>query len=431
MKRKFTLWLSIVLAIFMIFAMACQGEDDDDASSGNDDANDDDANDDDANDDANDDSGDDDLDDDLDDDVNDDADDDTGETFPPEDQDPFFEKGLILPPNSLECVPVDTGVPQMNCNHHGSVVAVLPDGTIASVWYHGEREKSPDSWLVWSRLAPGETEWTWPEVLFDDPGRAEGNPAIWVREDGVLYVFFVTIFGDGWNQSRVRMVTSEDGGDTWSGDTMLRDNYCWMVRNEPVRLKNGELLLPLYNECLAYPVYMRSTDDFATWSEEAHFNLGYYLGHAGQIQPSLIVLDDGTVTAVTRDGTPFNRVMRTTSDDGGLTWSPSKFTALPNSGTSIDQVLLLDGHVVVVYNDSPDRRFPLSVALSLDGGETFASTVDINNECDGENCSYHYPSIAQSPFDGTIWVTYTHQRETIGWAHFNEAWIIDNGEEIR
>ncbi len=421
--------IGLVFALFILPAL-CAGCGDDDSDSSDDDAIDDDTeavndgDDDSADDDT--DSPDDDLDDDTaspDDDLNDD---DTQETFPPEDQAPFLEKGFILPPNSLECVPQDTGEPQLDCNHHGSVVAMLPDGRVAAVWYHGVAEKSPDSRIVWSTLAPGGNEWTWPRVLYDDPARSEGNPALWIHENGTYYLFFVTIFGDSWNESKVRMITSDDGGAAWSDDVLLRDNYCWMVRHEPVRLQNGDLLLPLYNECLAYPVYMRSTDDFTSVTEEAHFNLGYYLGHAGQIQPAPVVLDDGTVSVLTRDGMPTNRVMRTTSDDGGITWSACKPTALPNSGTSIDQVLLLDGHVLVVYNDSPEARFPLSVAVSHDGGESFMATADINDECDVDRCNYSYPSITQSPDDGTIWVTYSSNRETIGWVHFNEAWILAN-----
>ena len=173
---------------------------------------------------------------------------DPADTFPSGEQVPLFEKGYILPPNSLECVPVDTGVPQTNCNHHGSTVAELPDGTVAAVWYHGEREKSRDTRIVRSLLAPGDAEWTRPEVLYDDPGRAEGNPALWVADDGTLYIFFVTIFGQSWDESRVMMVTSGDNGASWSSPTILRSEYCWMTRYPPVRLQNNDLILPLYNE---------------------------------------------------------------------------------------------------------------------------------------------------------------------------------------
>jgi len=334
---------------------------------------------------------------------------------------------MILPPDALECYPVG-GSPTYDCNHHGSTVAELPDGAMAAVWYHGEYEKSPDSRLVWSTLALDETEWTWPEVLFDDPERSEGNPALWIDENGRYYVFFASIYGDGWNQAKLRLVTSDDDGASWSSPAMLRNRYCWMPRHRPARLPNGDLLLPLYNECLAYPVFMRSTDDFATWSEESNLSLGFYLEHVGQIQPALTVLDDGRVTAITRDGFPTHRVKRMVSEDNGVTWTASRMTALPNSGTSVDQVTLRDGHVVVVYNDSPEDRFPLTVALSHDGGQTFVATKNIDDECASPPCSYAYPSIAQNTHDGTIWVTYSHERDTIAYVHFNEAWILEDRE---
>ncbi|RJO74510.1 MAG: hypothetical protein C4523_00565 [Myxococcales bacterium] len=349
-------------------------------------------------------------------------------TFPPESQTPLFERGLILPPDSLPCTPVSTGAPQNECNHHGSVVAELPDGAVAALWYHGEFEKSLDSRLVWSRLAPGASEWTWPELVYDDPDLSEGNATLWVHEDETLFVFFVTIFGGGWDEARVRLLRSHDGGETWEGPVMLREDYCWNIRHRPLRLVNGELLLPLYNECLALPVFMRSADDFETWTEEGHGSGQYLLDHGGQIQPALIHLTDGGVAAITRDGTSFRRIRRMTSHDQGATWTPSELTGLPNSGTSVDWVRLLDGRVVVVFNNDPDQRFPLSVALSRDEGRTFIALRDLNADCEFEGgCSWAYPSIMQSRKDGTIWVTYTHDRKTIGWVHFNEAWLAQGG----
>jgi predicted neuraminidase len=352
--------------------------------------------------------------------------------FPPEEQEPLFEKGLILPPNSLACVPESTGVPQYECNHHGSTVAVLPDGTVAAVWFHGESEKSHDSWNVWSKLEPGAESWTEPVVIFDEPGKAEGNAALWVKQDGTLAVIFVTIFGrDWWDDSKIRMIQSEDGGETWSEPVMLREEYCWMVRHRPLRLSGGSMILPLYDECWALPVFMYSDDEFETWREQAFEDYGQYmLDHALATQPALIERDDGSVAAITRDGGSNRRIHRMESDDRGISWSPIEPTQLPNSDTSVDWVRLLDGHVVAVFNNSPDQRFPLAAALSTDEGETFTAVRHLNDECPGGGCSYHYPSIAQSPKDGTIWVTYTHKRETIGWIHFNEAWLMQGGDEL-
>lgn len=351
-------------------------------------------------------------------------------TFPPEDQTPFAEKGLVLPPRSLPCTPVATGVPQADCNHHGSHLAELPDGTIAVAWFHGEAEKSRDSRLVWSKLAPGAVAWSAPEVLYDDPGLAEGNVALWVAGDGSLRAFFVTIFGaDVWDESRIRMLRSTDYV-TWEPPVVLREEYCWMIRYPPLRLRGGDVLLPLYDECLAVPVFIYSSDDFATWEEQAIDNPGaYYLEHPSQIQPSLIQRAGGDVAAIMRDGTAQARIQRMVSHDEGRTWDRSEPTDLPNSGTSIQWIRLLDGHVVVVFNNDPESRFPLTAALSTDEGQTFAALRTLNDECETPGaCAYAYPSVTQSTIDGTIWVSYTHDRETIGWVHFNEAWLAQGTE---
>ncbi|MBM4386365.1 MAG: exo-alpha-sialidase, partial [Deltaproteobacteria bacterium] len=326
----------------------------------------------------------------------------------PETQTPSFEKGLIIPENSILCFPHNTDPPQYNCNHHGSTVIELPDKSIAAVWYHGVAEKSPDSRIIWSKWSPATGKWSQPEMLFDDPYRSEGNPALWVNEKGDFFLFFPSIYGGTWDTAKVRMIKSADGGKSWSEPVTLYDEYCWNARHEPLRLANGDILLPLYIECLALPSFIRSSDDFKTWTVHDELTPEYFLDHTGQIQPSLILLEDGIVAAITRDGLQTNRIKRMTSSDNGYTWTPSVPLGLPNSGTSVDWVRLMDGSVVVVFNNSPDSRFPLSAALSHDGGETFSAIRDVNAECPGGGCSYAYPSVTQSSLDGSIWVTYTH-----------------------
>jgi predicted neuraminidase len=360
---------------------------------------------------------------------------DAGNTFPPEGQTAFYEKGLIIPRNSLPCTKVSTGETITECNHHGSTIAELPDGTIGVVWFHGEYEKSLDSRNVWSRLLPGGAEWTAPEVVYDDPGRSEGNAALWVGPDGTLYIYFVTIFGDPpvWDESKIRMTKSTDGGKTWAEAVFLREEYCWMARHRPLRLSGGGLILPLYNECLAIPVFMYADAEDGPWVEQewGDYLADYVAEHVTQIQPALIQRKNGDVVAYTRDGSSAHRVGMMVSKNDGRNWSKSEKTGLPNSGTSIDAVRLLDGQVMMVYNNSPTERFPLAVALSTDEGQTFTYNRHINAECESPGaCSYAYPSIAQSVIDGTVWVSYTHNRETIGWVHFNEKWIMEGTDPI-
>lgn len=358
-------------------------------------------------------------------------------TFPPESQTAFMEKGLIMPRNSFPCTPADTGIVQTHCNHHASALSELPDGTMVAVWYTGVEEKSVDSKLAWSTRAPKATAWTAPAVLYDDPAHSEGNPTFFVDDAGVYYVFHATIIGAGWDSAEIRLLKSRDQGATWDPIVALvpPDKH-FNVRHRPLAMENGEWLLPLYNESLGMPVFLRSKDRFATWSIDASLpNSGTFLiNHTGQIQPALIPQGGSHIVALTRDGLTTHRIKRMLSEDYGKNWSVSLPTELPNAGTSIDQVKLLDGRVVVVFNNHPTQRFPLNVALSEDDGATFVAMRtlhDDNQDCDTPGgCSYHYPSIFQNKHDGTIWVSYTHNRETIGWVHFNEAWLKGTKETL-
>jgi predicted neuraminidase len=205
-----------------------------------------------------------------------------------------------------------------------------------------------------------------------------------------------------------------------------------MTRYRPARLANGGLLLPLYNECLAVPMFMKSMDDFATW-EEMQYDMGdYFFEHVSFIQPTLITRSDGSIMALLRNGTESRRIGRMVSANNAKSWTKVELTELPNSGTAVEQVKLLDGHVAVIFNNNPNDRFPLNAALSVDEGVTFTAALrTLNSDCPVPGtCSYGYPSITQSLKDGSLWATYTHNRETIGWVHFNEAWLMQGHEPI-
>jgi len=357
----------------------------------------------------------------------------TTEDAPPEvvpaPTEPVYEKGLIVPPGTIPCHTRE-GVDTNACNHHGSSVEVLNNGTVVAAWYHGLAEKSKDSRILWSSLDPGGT-WSEPEVLFDDPGYAEGNPVIWANDlTGELVLFFVTILGESWNDAQIRMISSIDNGSTWSDVKVLREEWHWMTRNHPLRLQNGELLLPCYDEFLYAPSFMYSGDDFASEWEESEQDAVFLFDHMAMIQPTVIQRNDGALFAMMRNTGNGPKTARTmTSGDQGRTWSAPEWSDVPNDNNSIEMESLVGGRVMVVFNNSRTGRFPLGAALSEDEGATWVAVGHLNDECEGgSGCSYSYPSLARDPTDRSVWVTYTHNRDTIGWVHVNEPWLLQQDE---
>ncbi|MBM4372752.1 MAG: exo-alpha-sialidase [Deltaproteobacteria bacterium] len=342
----------------------------------------------------------------------------------------FLERGEVVPPDSIPCVDPDTGGESWDCNHHGSSVAVAADGTVMVVWYHGKAEKSKDSRLLWSRRPPGDGFGP-AEVLFDAPDLAEGNPALWVHEDGTLYLFFVTILGESWNDAEIRLLRSTDGGTSWGPPQVLRAEWGWMVRNHPLRLGSGELLLPVYDETTYTPAFLRSADDFASSWAEVSFtgDPGAFVEHLAMIQPSVIERDDGTLFALCRNtSSSHSQAMEMTSPDRGLSWTPGVRSVVPNDSNGIEMIRLSGGPVALAFSNTLHGRYPLGLALSDDGGLSWSAVADVDGPCpDGESCSHGYASIAEDPTDGSLWVTYTADRRTIGWVHTSEAWIRAQG----
>jgi predicted neuraminidase len=82
-------------------------------------------------------------------------------------------------------------------------------------------------------------------------------------------------------------------------------------------------------------------------------------------------------------------------------------TSVPNPNSGTDAVTLADGRHLLVYNNTPKGRTPLSVAISRDGAE-WKHVLDLET-APGE---YSYPAVIQAA-DGRVHITYTWKREKI------------------
>jgi predicted neuraminidase len=196
---------------------------------------------------------------------------------------------------------------------------------------------------------------------------------------------------------------------------MMPASFYGPVRAKPIRLADGTLLAGTSVEthrCWT-PYVDRSTDDGKTWLRSNPFNVP---GGHNQIQPTLFQAKDGQVVALMRSKNP-RQVCRSTSADGGKTFTPAEPTPLGNPSAGIDAVKTTAGDVFLIYNPNPLLRTPISLARSTDDGKTWKKVVDLETE-PGE---YSYPAMIETA-DGKLAITYTWRRTHIKFA------VVDPGK---
>jgi predicted neuraminidase len=210
------------------------------------------------------------------------------------------------------------------------------------------------------------------------------------------------------------LMTSADGGRTWSMPGRLPEGILGPIKNKPVELADGALLCPSSTEDRGWRVHLeRSPDLGRTWTRIGPLNDGVTFA---AIQPSILFHPGDTLQLLCRSRQ--GKVVEAWSSDGGATWGPMQATALPNPNSGTDAVTLKDGRSLLVYNHTPKGRTPLNVAVSADGRTWKAGPV-LENE-PGE---YSYPAVIQAA-DGRVHVSYTWKRQRIKHVVLDPAQIV-------
>lgn len=292
--------------------------------------------------------------------------------------------------------------------HHCATITEAANGDLVAVWYGGSYESADDQTLFLSRRKRGDRAWSTPRVLIRDSAQPPGNAVVFRaggRQLGLVWARMEASRplrrGGGWGQTRLQWRTSDDHGISWSKDRPFLGGLAEGVRNVPITLATGELLLPLAHS------FARSADGGRSWEHLGAVNAGG--------QPTVVERTDGSLFTLLRKGP---RILQTESRDGGRTWSPAAVTELKNPDAGIAMTRLRNGHLVLVFNDSAKERTPLSIARSLDEGRTWQPPLVLEAN-PGE---YSYPCVIQTS-DERIHVTYTFRRYAIRHVELNEDWL--------
>ncbi|MCS7191381.1 MAG: exo-alpha-sialidase [Armatimonadetes bacterium] len=296
---------------------------------------------------------------------------------------------------------------------HASTLTELPDGNLLCAFYAGTYETAPDQTIFIVRgqkRSNGKWDWERPKKLIDTPKKADGNPVLFTAPDGTVWLFFVTLQNSSWTSSLLFATKSHDGGKTWTEVQLLSAIQGIMPRTKPLVLKDSTWLLPLYDERKWQPIFWLSEDKGQNWHEvkvQTRFRL---------IQPAVVELSDGKLLAYCRSAS--GRIFRLVSEDKGRNWTEPEPTYLLNPNSAVDMSKLPDGSLVLAFNDSVDKRTPLSIAFSPNESEKWVVIRDL----EVGNGEFSYPCLLVTS-DGSLHCSYTFQRRTIRHSVFSKNWL--------
>ena len=333
---------------------------------------------------------------------------------------------------------------------HGSSIVALPNGDFLAVWFYGSGERTADDvQLMGARLRKGDTKWSEPFQMADTPNIPDCNPVLFLNQDKKLFLVWIAVQANKWEQSILRYKTSTDyqspgapkwswqdnillkpdenfakevakklkeqpeSGKGWSGyapkyDEMIisastdatKRSIGWMTRIKPLVLESGRIVLPLYSDGFNMSLMAISNDKGSTW----HPSLP--LVGRGPIQPAVVQKKNGNLAAFMRDSGDYPpRVHYSESADLGETWSGSVKTDIPNTA-SVEVLVLKDGRWAFVGNNIPDGRNQLVLFLSDDEGKTWKWQTFLEN-VEPNSGSFSYPCLIQSA-DGFLHISYSY-----------------------
>jgi predicted neuraminidase len=272
---------------------------------------------------------------------------------------------------------------------HAASLLELGDGRIRAFWYAGSDEGTQDVTIETAVFDPRVGRWS-PERMVASRETTQrdlfryvkklGNPVATRATDGSLWLFYVTVSLGGWGGSSITEMCSHDDGETWGQARRIVTspffNLSTLVKGPPIAYADGTMGLPVHHEFIGKFGELLRLDGAESVIDKTRLSSG-----RACLQPVVMVEDARRALVLMRytGKTRPNRVISTTTDDGGRTWTPPVKSALANSDAALTGLVLPDGRMLVALNNSEDNRNTLSLVISGDGGASWKTVANVED----------------------------------------------------
>ena len=240
----------------------------------------------------------------------------------------------------------------------------LRDGRLVVVYHYAEAHTNANGIIRMVSSDDGGDTWTMPRTVLSN-AYDNRDPKITQLRDGSI---LLTVFRTDWTSRPASNVgtfvlRSQDGGRTFGAETQVDSAQPGAWEHGPtIELANGDVLQPLYGYGARVA---RSTDGGRTFSAANEQLVIPDDATYSNTEPNITLLPSGELVALVRTfdralGAEVNsRIVR--SFDNGHTWSSPEATDLPTS--SHHQLLTEDGSVLLAFGNQRQAGRPTYAAL--------------------------------------------------------------------
>ena len=311
---------------------------------------------------------------------------------------------------------------------HASHLLAMPPGhpaALTAFWFAGDRESAPNVQIAASQWNRASQQWTPARFVVNRHAMAEqlgyglrrlGNPVAWLDADGRMHLFVVATGWGGWAASRILHLRQVNVGKEelqFEPVRVLHLSWFWnisyLVRNPPLRLSDGGMVLPVHFELGLKHASALRFDRHGEFTGMVRIS-----GQWDRLQPTLVMQSPTEWLALMRVQRVQGKIAVARTADAGAHWTDLADLTLDNPDSAVAGLGLESGHLALAFNPSAKGRTALELDTSADGSHWTQAAMLAQGL---EPAEFSYPAMAWA--DGKLWVSYTVDRTHIEWQRFS------------
>ena len=336
--------------------------------------------------------------------------------------------------NSKELFTTDFASHETTPEVHSATAIELANNNIMAFWYGGTREGHKDVKIYQNTWDSSEQKWAKESSIitrFETRNatsryiRKLGNPVVTRGPDNAIWLFYVSVSIGGWAGSSINLIISQDEGINWSDPKRLITspflNISTLLKGSAIHFTDGTIGLPVYHEFLGKFGELIRLDSSGEVIDKKRLSWG-----KTTLQPVIIPFSSNQALSMMRyQGAAPHRILAQSSSDSGLNWTVPKKTQLPNPNAGIHAISLLNGQLLLAFNNHETEREDMSLAISNNHGQSWKLqkiVEQLHLDVPDKEKQFSYPWLLQTQ-NGRIHLLYSWHKSHIKHSVFNTAWL--------